>query len=356
MDIRDFLVKAVPTHPRDLVQYVAGHFKITPQAVHKHLGELIKDGLIQKTGETRNTNYSLSLLGNLKVFPSQKNLGTYMTDQVREIEEDVVWNDYFKPDFIGFPKNIIKICQYGFTEILNNARDHSGAKNVWASARLEGTKISIWIHDDGIGIFQKIKEALKLGTERESILHLSKGKFTTDPDHHTGEGIFFSSKALDNFYISTPNLSFLCSKDGEWLFDKESSGRVRAGTWICMEIDLFSKTDLSEVFARYTVDSEVPVFEKTHVVVKLGLLDEESFVSRSQAKRILLGLERFKEVLLDFREISEIGPSFADEIFRVFQLQHSQINLVPINVEPNVDAIIKRAKVNLGISLTNKEN
>lgn len=347
MDIRDFLVKAVPTHSRDLVQYVATHFQISPQAVHKHLSELIDGGLIQKTGETKSTTYRLSPLGNIKAFPTNKNLGTYMTDQVKDIQEDVAWNDYFKPDFIDFPKNIQKICSYGFTEILNNARDHSAAKNVWASARREGTKISIWIHDDGIGIFLKIKEALELGTERESILHLSKGKFTTDPSHHTGEGIFFSSKAFDRFYISTSSLSFLCAKSGEWLFDKESSGKVKEGTWICMEIDVFSKSDLTEVFGRYTVDSDVPIFEKTQVIVQLGLLDEESFISRSQAKRILLGLDRFKEVLLDFRGIGEIGPSFADEIFRVFPLQHPQIRLIPVNVEPNVDAIIKRAIANL---------
>ncbi|GAI71454.1 unnamed protein product, partial [marine sediment metagenome] len=35
------------------------------------------------------------------------------------------------------------------------------------------------------------------------------------------------------------------------------------------------------------------------------------------ARRVLTGLENFKTIILDFREIDTIGQAFADEIFRV---------------------------------------
>lgn len=347
MDIKDFILKAVETHPRDLVSYVADYFNITPQAIHKHLDLVMGEGLIEKTGETRSVVYTITVLGRIKKDKPKRVLAEYLIDTPNELEEDVVWRDRFKPSLLFLPKNVMRICEYGLTEILNNARDHAGARNVWARAELDGTDVVLTVRDDGIGIFRKIKDALKLGTERESILHLSKGKFTTDRMHHTGEGIFFSSRSFDTFHISSPSLAFLCVRGEDWLFDKSLAQKVSAGTWIGMHIDVFSKTNLSDVFNKYTVDSDVPVFEKTHVVVKLGLLDEETFVSRSQAKRILLGLERFKEVLLDFKGIATIGPSFADEIFRVFQLTHPKIRLVPMNTDPDVDAVIQRAIRNL---------
>lgn len=346
MDPKEFLLKAVDTHPKDLVSYVAEHFRVTSQAIHKHLDVLISDGLITKQGETRAVVYAITGLGRIKRDKPQIGLGQFLTSDPQAIEEHRVWNDHFASGFSMVPKNIVQVCEYGLTEILNNARDHAAASSVSVNAGIDGTTISIIVLDDGIGIFRKIKDALRLGTEREAILHLSKGKFTTDPEHHTGEGIFFSARSCDSFYISSGSLAFVCKTGSDWLLDTRPA-KTMTGTSIIMKIDVFSKTSLRKVFDQYTVDLDVPSFQKTHVVVSLGLLADGSFISRSQAKRILLGLERFKEVLLDFKGLESIGPSFADEIFRVFQLQHPEIRLTPVNVTPDIDAAIRRAIANL---------
>jgi hypothetical protein len=46
---------------------------------------------------------------------------------------------------------------------------------------------------------------------------------------------------------------------------------------------------------------------------------------------------------LDFAGISEIGQAFADELFRVFANAHPRIRITPINAEPAVAQMIKRA-------------
>jgi hypothetical protein len=69
--------------------------------------------------------------------------------------------------------------------------------------------VDIVIIDDGIGIFRKIKNALNLEDERESALHLSKGKFTTDPKNHTSEGIFFTFQAFDSFHITSSEMAYI---------------------------------------------------------------------------------------------------------------------------------------------------
>jgi uncharacterized protein (DUF1330 family) len=72
--------------------------------------------------------------------------------------------------------------------------------------------------------------------------------------------------------------------------------------------------------------------------------DDGNFVSRSQAKRLLTGLYRFREVILDFEKVETIGPAFADEIFRVFQQHYPHINVQWIGANENVEMMIQRAR------------
>jgi len=107
-----------------------------------------------------------------------------------DLAEDTVWVKYLKPMILQYSDNIYRVCNYGFTEILNNAIEHSNGTLIYVEVEIKDGNIIIEILDNGVGIFQKIQNALKLESIRESILHLSKGKFTTDPTNHTGEGIF----------------------------------------------------------------------------------------------------------------------------------------------------------------------
>lgn len=44
--------------------------------------------------------------------------------------------------------------------------------------------------------------------------------------------------------------------------------------------------------------------------------------SRSQAKRLLARVDKFKKVIFDFDDVEPIGQAFADEVFCVFAKQH----------------------------------
>ncbi|HLD75966.1 MAG TPA: STAS-like domain-containing protein, partial [Candidatus Norongarragalinales archaeon] len=71
------------------------------------------------------------------------------------------------------------------------------------------------------------------------------------------------------------------------------------------------------------------------------------YVSRSQARRILSGLEKFRKILLDFDRVPNVGQAFADEVFRVFQNRHPEISIVPIQMNKAVRFMVERAKANL---------
>ena len=219
---------------------------------------------------------------------------------------------------------------------------HRGS-NVVVTVKRNPGEVELIVSDQGVGIFRKIQRALNLPSQREAIFELSKGKLTTDPDHHTGEGIFYTSRMFDKFHLLSGDLFLSHRRDGDdWLTGSENSDSP--GTIVFMTIDPSSTHTAEEIFEHYSVPREDFAFNKTNVV--LGLLDtgDQSLVSRSQAKRVLARLPRFKEVILDFDGVKSIGPAFADEIFRVFVRAHPEVHLFPINISDDVQRMITRAR------------
>ncbi|MCX6112011.1 MAG: STAS-like domain-containing protein [Proteobacteria bacterium] len=77
-------------------------------------------------------------------------------------------------------------------------------------------------------------------------------------------------------------------------------------------------------------------------MVKLSDLGEEQYVSRSQAKRILLALDKFEKIILDFKDVKTVGQGFVDEVFRVFKQEHPNIEIEYVNANDNVLFMLKR--------------
>ena len=96
---------------------------------------------------------------------------------------------------------------------------------------------------------------------------------------------------------------------------------------------------------RY-VDEEIG-FAKTIVAVALSADINDPHISRSQAKRLLMGLEKFKSIVLDFKGVPSVGPAFVDEIFRVFKNEHPNIKIHYFNQSKEVEIMIKRVRANV---------
>lgn len=78
--------------------------------------------------------------------------------------------------------------------------------------------------------------------------------------------------------------------------------------------------------------------------VKLAQYGNDQLISRSQAKRLLARVELFKIVIFDFSGVDFIGQAFADEIFRVFAIQHPEVELTAVHANNKVKQMIERAK------------
>jgi anti-sigma regulatory factor (Ser/Thr protein kinase) len=329
--IRAFLAQAISEGRPDVVRRTARRFGITRQAVQRHLRSLVADGILAATGRTRGRIYALQVL-------AEK---TAAFSIAQHPEEDAVWRECFAGLVASIPENVRDICHYGFTEMFNNAVDHSEGDTVTATLTLTGATVKLSVLDDGVGIFRKIQVGLKLADERRAVEAVTHGKVTTDPEHHTGEGIFFTMRMFDGFSLRSGRLGFNHKTlDNDWAIEGEPS--EMKGTLVRMSIATRSGRTALEVFDRYTSRGDVPTFDRTDVPVKLLRIGGESLVSRSQAKRLLARCRGFKEVMLDFEGVKEIGQAFADEVFRVFRNQNPSIRIVWTRANRDVEQMIKR--------------
>ena len=110
------------------------------------------------------------------------------------LQEDLPWQRDFAPCF-DLPPNVARMAQHAFTELLNNAIDHSGGTQVTVSVRQTALHLQLLVSDDGVGVFERIQQNFDIADPTLAMLELSKGKLTSAPDRHSGHGLFFSVAA-----------------------------------------------------------------------------------------------------------------------------------------------------------------
>jgi len=328
--VRKFVIANLAEHEGDIVKVAVEKFGCSRQAVFKHLQKLVAEGVVIEEGRTRGKTYKLAPL-----------VEWHKEYALPGLSEDKVWREDVALRLGKLPENVLNLWHYGVTEMVNNVIDHSGAKALFIYISKTAASTEIDLQDDGVGIFRKIKKAANLDDERHAVLELAKGKFTTDPANHSGEGIFFTSRMFDQFsiYSGTVYFGHQFAKREDWIL---KTGPVE-GTRVFMALDNHTARTTKKVFDKFATGEDYG-FNKTVVPVQLTEYGDSNLVSRSQAKRLLARFDRFKVVMLDFAGVKSIGQAFADEVFRVFQGRHPEVELIETNANAEVSKMISRAR------------
>ncbi|MDB6000830.1 MAG: hypothetical protein JWP52_2529 [Rhizobacter sp.] len=331
------VTRDVTEHPHDLSRLYCDRYGISRVTATKYIQRLEEEGWIARSGPATHPVFSPGF--NRKIGKGYKLAG---------LDEQQAWENDFSP-FVELKPNVKNILNIGFTEMLNNAIEHSAGTFVFCSVRVEQNLVFLTITDDGVGIFKKISVALDLPDQRLALLELSKGKFTTDPKNHSGEGVFWTSRMFDNFEILANGLEYRhdSSERHDWL---EEDGRPEQsrGTVVFMNISPDSDRTARDVYDAYTGAPDDFAFSKTVVPLILARLGDENLVSRSQAKRLTARFDQFLTVHLDFKGIEDVGQGFMDELFRVYASDHPMTQLVPVNMTDAVERMYKRVSIRRG--------
>lgn len=338
MDIKNEIIQFASTHEKFRTSDVLKALSVSKsrQFISSVLSGMVKEERLIRAGTGEFVYYALPEKASLLFTSIKKKLKN------GKISEDTVFQELENqsPIIKNLPENISSILFYAFTEMLNNAIDHSQSKNIIVELSNRDGQIEFIVEDSGVGVFRNVMTKKKLKSEIDAIQDLLKGKTTTAPQAHSGEGIFFTSKIGDLFILESYGYRLRVDNRISDVFIEEIAEQKR-GTRVTFQLPIHSSKHLNDVFKEYQTDPSEYAFDKTEVKVKLYTMGT-IYISRSQARRILSGLEKFKSIILDFDKVPTVGQAFADEIFRVFQVRHPDINITPVNMVEPVEFMVKR--------------
>lgn len=324
--IRSYILEKISEGRENLSSSVREAFGISTNTYHNYIRELTSEGIIQKNGQGK---YELI---------TKRIERTYKRSRGEFKSDTYAFDDCLEKEIANLGRNIISIWSYAFSEMANNVIDHSEAENMHITIEKSYLYTTVIMKDDGVGIFNKIQKHFSLDNLDEAICELFKGKLTTDENNHSGEGIFFSSRMMDKFFIISDGKIFSTSKYNiDDISDIDGCG---GGTCVYMTLSNFTKRTAKEVFDAYAdVDNGF-----TRTMIPMKNIFDSSPISRSQAKRLCNRLDKFEEVVLDFDEVEWMGQGFAHQIFVVFAKNNPQIKLVAENMSESVEKMYLHVK------------
>ncbi len=338
MDIRALILDLASQEERLTVNHVLKQIGNAYSRAYllRFFKQLIAEGKLLKSGSTRGAFYVLPEHAAALADRFEKR---YTNHQLQEHE--ILLEVYQKLYFLNqLPEHLRSIFYYAFSEMLNNAIDHSQSKFLVVRVERKKDTLCFEIEDSGVGVFNNVMKQRDLSSPLEAIQDLLKGKTTTAPHAHSGEGIFFTSKAADRFTLDSFSTRLTVDNLIPDIFIHEMSP-LKSGTRVIFELRLDHAGHLDELFRQYYTDPDDFSFDKTFIQIKLYTRGS-IYISRSQAKRVLFGLEVFRTIVLDFDKVPGVGQAFADEIFRVFRLSHPEIQISYINANEAVRFMIER--------------
>lgn len=310
---------------------------VSRQYVTRTLRRMVAERVLVRAGTTRGATYAPAEALDALPRIARRRLRN------QGLDEDRVLNDFrlAAPFIDRLPENSRQILTYAFTEMLNNAIEHSHSATIEIAVWTDDGNVYFTVSDFGVGVFRNVMRERHLSSELEAIQDLLKGKITTAPRAHSGEGIFFTSKAADEFILESFDYRLRIDNTIKDVFI-DHPARRRRGTRVQFRIARRARRRLAEVFRAFAVDPTEPAFDRSEV--KVRLFAEEAYVSRSQARRLLAGLGRFRRVVLDFAGVRTVGQAFADEVFRVFSLKHPHVVIEPKNMNEFVRFMVDRSR------------
>ena len=322
--VLQYMLKLIDEGDSQIAAKTTEYFGISKSSVYNYLRELSDGGIIEKNNGAYGISYK------------QYNF-SYENDG--KLGEDRIFTRDIEPLLSELPKNTVSVWRYSFTEMMNNAIEHSSAKEIIVSIRKSIFKTVLIIADNGIGIFKNIQNFLSAKGEELSLDEcaalLFAGKFTTAEILHSGEGIFFTSHMMDGFMIISDEIIF--TRDN--FADSNNITNHKNGTIVYMELNNHTKKTTLEIFNRFSSIDEG--FIKTSIPIA-HFFPSGYPVSRSEARRLGETILKFEEIDLDFSGVEEVGQAFVHELFVVWQTRNPEKKLNVLNASEGVTFMIRR--------------
>jgi anti-sigma regulatory factor (Ser/Thr protein kinase) len=329
--LTQWITAAAMAHPHDLPAHVQQRLGIGRRSAMSLLARLQAASWLARDGTARRPQWRPGPLRQV-----------VMTYPLQGLMEDLPWRQDFAPHF-ELQGNVRRLAQHAFTELVNNAIDHSGGTQVTVSMRQTAAHLQLLVSDDGCGLFRRVEESFAISEPRVAMLEIAKGRLTSQPDRHCGQGLVLTAQLADIFDLRANAAGFQrrAWSAGQWHgMPPPAALADRPGTSVFLAIALDTPRTLDEVQRSRCTAADSYAFDEAHVPLNLLTAGGDALASRADAKRVASRLADFRRAQIDFAGIDEVGHAFAHELFSVFQRTHPGVELVPVAASPRVVAIL----------------
>ena len=210
------------------------------------------------------------------------------------------------------------------------------------SVRQTPTHLHILIGDDGLGVFEQLAARAALPDAQRAALEISKGRLTTQPECHGGRGLFFVARMVDAMNLQSNGQVLQWRHRGESV-QFRSHPLNRSGTTVFVSLALASTLRPTDTYSAFGSEDAPLDFSRTQVPLRLLTDNGLTLDSRAQARWVVSRLELFATAELDFDGVDDVGPSFIDEVFRVYAKAHPEVALQPTKASERVGRLLKGA-------------
>jgi len=316
-------------HPNDLGPMLAKRHSVSRGTMTKQLKRLVENGWLERTGVTR-PHFRPGV---------QREVTTEYA--IEGLDEHTPWLRDVHP-VLQLSPAVARIAQHVFGELLNNAIDHASASAVTVSVRQTPTHLHLLIGDNGQGVFNQLAQKAGLPDAQRAALEIAKGRLTTQPECHGGRGLFFVARMVDAMNLQSNGQVLQWRHRGESV-QFRNHPLNRTGTTVFVSLALDSTLRPTDTYSAFGSEDAPLDFSRTQVPLRLLTDNGLTLDSRAQARWVVSRLELFATAELDFEGVDDVGPSFIDEVFRVYANAHPEVALQPTKASGRVEKLLKGA-------------
>ena len=161
-ELTAWITEAALHHPDSLRQALSERLGVGSAVARALLRELVAAQWLKAEVSPRRVRFSPGLLRQVvRRYP------------IAGLHEDRPWSRDFLP-CLTLPDAVARMAQHAFTELLNNAIEHSGGGSVTVSMRQTPLQLQLLVSDDGRGIFDAIGETYQIDDPAQAMLELAQ--------------------------------------------------------------------------------------------------------------------------------------------------------------------------------------
>lgn len=326
-EIRKFILENVDSNPNGIATQTAKKFRISRPGVHRHINSLLESGHLAKIGHRRKTRYARTT--------ERQQIWVVKRSEIKSAPE--VWEQTCAKKLRVFKSNVIDLLQWGFCQVLQNALEHTQCKELAIFYEFSGKSIHLSLLDDGMGIFESVSQSNQIADLREAALKIMNAPFA---QNHSGPGLAWCAKLFDSLLIRSNGLEYCRFGNEDWYLDNAPSDE-HMGTLVQLSLDIATTRTLASVLQP---GGGCPA-DRQHVFVKMLELKNEVYLTREDAQNLLFDLDGFKEIVLDFKAVRNVGYHFTHEIFCFYQSKNPEVEISYLNTNSNIKFMIERCQV-----------